>query len=192
MQIWYILHRSYPLASLGCLPQSRHGGMITLMLIGLISDTHIPSAGKELSPQVAQAFGGVDLILHAGDLVVLSVLDWLGGIAPVLAAQGNEDGGLMGDARLKPAHILTLGGLRVGLVHELLLDLPLRQSLDVEVDVIVHGHTHEASLERRDGILLVNPGSPTYPRNRVDLPGNLALLEIRKGRARARILSLPR
>ena len=47
------------------------------MLIGLISDTHIPEAASELPPQVYKAFRGVDLILHGGDMHVIDVLDWL-------------------------------------------------------------------------------------------------------------------
>ncbi len=57
------------------------------MLIGLISDTHIPWAVKELPPEVGEAFRGVDLILHAGDIYSHAVLDELERIAPVLAAK---------------------------------------------------------------------------------------------------------
>src|SRR3989304_6377645 len=72
------------------------------MRIGLISDTHIPEAGRDLWPQVYDAFLGgnpagprVDLILHAGDMHVTDVLDWLEervGV-PVLACRGNGDDG---------------------------------------------------------------------------------------------------
>ena len=61
--------------------------------IGLISDTHIPEARDELWPQVFDVFKGVDLILHAGDIHDLIVLDQLADIAPLWAARGNgEDG----------------------------------------------------------------------------------------------------
>ena len=63
------------------------------MLIGLISDTHIPEAASELPPKVYKAFRDVDLILHGGDMHIIDVLDWLEGIAPVLGAKGNGDGG---------------------------------------------------------------------------------------------------
>jgi Calcineurin-like phosphoesterase superfamily domain len=55
--------------------------------IGLISDTHIPVAAKHLWPQVYEAFRGVDLIMHGGDLMVTDVIDWLEEIAPVLAVE---------------------------------------------------------------------------------------------------------
>ncbi len=59
------------------------------MRIGLISDTHIPESRKELWPQVFSAFRGVDLILHAGDIYELYVIDELSQVAPTYAARGN-------------------------------------------------------------------------------------------------------
>src|SRR3990172_8453756 len=63
------------------------------MRIGLISDTHIPTAGRDLWPQVYAALRGVDLIMHAGALHDPAVLDWLEPLAPVLAVSGNGDYG---------------------------------------------------------------------------------------------------
>ena len=65
--------------------------MMMAMRIGLISDTHIPVAAPKLWPQVFDAFRGVDLIMHGGDLMVPDVIDWLEEIAPVLAVEGNGD-----------------------------------------------------------------------------------------------------
>ena len=87
------------------------------MRIGLISDTHIPTAAKELWPQVYDAFRGVDLIMHAGDLMVPEVIDWLAEVAPVMAVWGNGD--FRGwqrtvppdDPRLSEAKVLTVGEL---------------------------------------------------------------------------------
>ncbi len=66
--------------------------MESLLRIGLVSDTHIPEAGRELPPQIYEAFAKVDLILHAGDMHIIEVLDWLESLAPVVAARGNGDG----------------------------------------------------------------------------------------------------
>jgi len=74
------------------------------LLIGLISDTHIPDAAMALPPQVWEAFRGVDLILHAGDIFEVPVLDQLGGISPVLAAQGDSDyAEVRNDSRVRSA-----------------------------------------------------------------------------------------
>lgn len=168
------------------------------MMIGLISDTHIPSAGKEPPLEVREAFRGVDLILHAGDLHVLSVLDWLQEIAPVLACRGNGDSRLPEDHRLKETQTVTVDGLRIGLSHDLPLpeEPPWRTLENImtryfgsPVDVIVFGDTHVEIIDTYKGVLLVNPGSPNLPHN-VEKLGTVALLEVKNGRAEARIIHL--
>ena len=49
------------------------------MRVGLISDTHLPSLMRqldELGPECARFLETCDLILHGGDIVSRSVLDW--------------------------------------------------------------------------------------------------------------------
>ncbi len=89
------------------------------MRVGLLSDTHIPKAEKELPPELMEASRGVDLILHAGDIYITSVLDDLERIAPVLAARGDDDhGDTLTDQRVKEKHILELEGKTLWLIHE--------------------------------------------------------------------------
>lgn len=54
--------------------------------IGLISDTH-----GLLREEAVQALGGVDLIIHAGDIGSEEVIRELRKIAPVIAVRGNCD-----------------------------------------------------------------------------------------------------
>lgn len=168
-----------------------------LMRIGLIADTHIPSMAKELPPQVAKAFAGVDLIFHAGDLHVLSVLDDLEQTAPVIAVRGNGDCWIPQDPRLKDTYLLGVEGVSIGLTHA--LEYPESRSWSIEqsmerdfkeaVDVIVFGDTHVAMVEEYKGILLINPGSPTLPNGIMRL-GTVAILEVAQGKAQAAILQL--
>ena len=78
--------------------------------IGLIADSHIPEAMPELPGQVRDVFADVDLILHAGDMHGLEVLDWLEQTAPVLAVRGNGDEGGGGRAvtRMSNAFVVTI------------------------------------------------------------------------------------
>ncbi len=174
------------------------------MRIGLISDTHIPEAGSELPKQVYEALAGVELILHAGDMHVIEVLDWLEKIAPVLGARGNGDGDGArpdfpdDDPRVKEAHVLRVEGLVVGLTHGFPLpeeapwttldDLMLRK-LGQRVDVIVCGDTHVPMNCRREGVLFVNPGSPTLPRQMYGL-GQVGVLTIVGATASVEIIDL--
>jgi len=57
------------------------------MLIGLISDTHIPDRARELPEKVIEAFENVELIIHAGDLTSPKVIEELENIAPVMAVR---------------------------------------------------------------------------------------------------------
>ena len=171
------------------------------MRIGLIGDTHYPEAGP-LWDEAYDALRDVDLILHAGDLHVVEVLDWLEercGV-PVLAVRGNGDDGSGGrplcpeDPRMKPVQVIDAGGLRVGMVHDATLpEWPPHRTLESimehhfggPVDVLIHGDTHVPEIEMMRGVLLVNPGSPTFPRNLTRRLGTVGFVEIDRGVARA-------
>jgi hypothetical protein len=168
-----------------------------IMRIGVVADTHIPRDVKALPPHVREAFKGVDLVLHAGDIYVPSVLDELATMAPVLAARGSGDWDLPEHHRLKDRHIIDAEGFRLGLIHATVLAelprRPLEKTMESEfgkhVDIVVFGHTHVASIERYEGVLLANPGSPTLPNGLFEL-GTVALLEINKGDVKASIVKL--
>lgn len=181
------------------------------MKIGLISDTHIPSAGPEPPAQVAQAFEGVDLILHAGHAYVPSCLEWLGRIAPVRSTESWIEGAGESLTRNGQVLVMELEGHTVGMAHELILRslgddvLPgtigrsfppgesfreaLRGIFGQPVDVVVFGYTHEAMVETHDEILLVNPGSPSLVRQQVRL-GTVGILELTGEIRQARVIDL--
>jgi putative phosphoesterase len=168
--------------------------------IGLISDTHIPEARKTLWPQVYEAFDGVDMIMHAGDIHELYVLDSLEEVAPVYAARGNgEDGGggrpvQPEDARVKYAWMLQLEGMWIGLTHYVPMpERPPNFTLarwlerffpERTPDVIVSGDTHREQIAEVQGVLCVNPGSPTYPHNYDTQFGTIGFLELADSEAR--------
>ena len=137
------------------------------MLIGLISDTHIPDRARILPQNVIDAFSDVDLILHAGDLTSPKVIEELEEIAPVMAVQGNMDraNGIL----LPKAKIIEAEELRIGLVHGEVYPRADSQQLlylarELDVDILVSGHSHQPKIEQSEGILLLNPGSPIVPR----------------------------
>ncbi len=169
------------------------------MIIGLLSDTHIPDHAKELPAQLKEVFHGVDLILHAGDIYTLSVLDELECIAPVLASSGDDDFfSVTTDKRVKEEHFLTIEGITIWLKHITWWQpneangypyYSAAHQPEKIPDIIVFGHTHEASLEEQKGVILINPGSPTFPHYRREL-GTVGLLTIKSGKAEAQIIQL--
>ncbi|MFA6450355.1 MAG: metallophosphoesterase family protein [bacterium] len=137
--------------------------------IGVISDTHIPTAARALPAMISDLFDGVDMILHAGDLVSESVLDDLALIAPVMAVRGNMD--LSSEFNpLKRIVDIEGEGVLIGLIHGWGApgDLPMRVLGEFEKkpkpDCIVFGHSHQPFNEFFGGVLMFNPGSPTDKR----------------------------
>lgn len=179
------------------------------MKIGLISDTHVPSVGNT-PPEVARAFAGVDLILHAGDILIAACLDWLEAIAPVVAVE-NPPSALLQDPRVEVQRVIEVEGWTIGMVHDLIIPgtgfepipgaidrlYPPGRSLPAAleilfgrpIDIMVFGHTHRALVEEHQGILFINPGSPALP-NQLRKLGNVGILEIANGTRRARIVDL--
>ena len=134
--------------------------------IGVISDTHIPGCGKHIPGIILDAFKQVDLIIHAGDIVSLGVIDELKSVcAKVVAVVGNMD-----QEEIKKKYplkqVLEILGHRVGLMHGAGAALNLLQLLkdnfrDDHCDLIIFGHSHKPMNERMDGVLFFNPGSAT-------------------------------
>ena len=141
-------------------------------LVGVVSDTH-----GLLRPEVVKALQGVERIVHAGDVGSPSVLEELRAIAPVVAVRGNNDRGDWA-SRLPLTEVVEVGEALLYLIHDLgELDL---DPAAAGFHVVVSGHSHRPKLERRDGVLYLNPGS-VGPR-RFKLPIAFALLRV-KGRS---------
>ena len=146
--------------------------------LGVVADTHCPEFLDRLPPRLMEALGGVDLILHAGDISAQGTLDELRRIAPVEAVRGDHDRAL---PSLPASREVTVEGKRIVIVHgnrshwieepsTLLWTLSLgyftphsglpralRRRFP-DADAIVFGHTHRAHAETIDGVLLFNPG----------------------------------
>lgn len=138
------------------------------MRIGVISDTH-----GLLRPQAVAALKGVELIIHAGDIGEPGILEALERIAPVQAVRGNTDRGEWA-RKLPLTQVVEVGEVQLYVLHEIF-------TLDLEPQAagfagVIFGHSHRPHLERKNGILYLNPGS-AGPR-RFTLPVTLAYLEV--------------
>jgi putative phosphoesterase len=138
------------------------------MLIGVISDTH-----GLLRPEAVEALAGSDLILHAGDVGEAGILEKLAKIAPVIAVRGNVDSGAW-SARLRDRERIECQGALLYMLHDVnMLDL---DPAAAGIHAVISGHSHKPVLQKRDGVLYLNPGS-AGPR-RFKLPVALARLRI--------------
>jgi putative phosphoesterase len=127
-------------------------------LIGIISDTH-----GQLPDSVAEAFKGVNLIIHAGDIGDPNIIDALNKIAPTIAVRGNTDFGQWAD-RLAAEETVEINQTLIVVLHDV---FRLKSKPDaVAPDVVISGHTHRPQHEENQGVLYINPGSAGYPQIR--------------------------
>lgn len=148
--------------------------------IGLISDTH-----GYLDSVVIEVFAGTDLIIHAGDIGIPEILQALSAVAPVKAVRGNMDHGPW-SSTLPETEIVEAGEVLLYVLHD-------RQRLDLDPSAagfgaVISGHSHRPLIEKRNGILYLNPGSASQPR--FHHPATVALLTIADETADARIIEL--
>lgn len=139
-------------------PRNASNGMDAgIIRVGVVSDTH-----GYLNPAIASIFGGVQRIIHTGDIESPAILTALARIAPVNPVRGNMDLGKWA-AALPREDVLTVGGVTICALHDL-----TRLSLDPEsagIDVVLSGHTHRAEASWQGGCLFLNPGSASLPRH---------------------------
>jgi putative phosphoesterase len=148
----------------------------------LISDTH-----GLLRPEVIDFVRGSARIVHAGDVGDPAILDALSALAPLTVVRGNNDRGPWAEA-LADTDTIAVEGVLLHVLHDLAtLDL---DPAAAGIGVVVSGHSHKPRIERRDGVLYVNPGS-VGPR-RFSLPIAAAELLIEGGEVRAHIVEFPR
>jgi putative phosphoesterase len=148
--------------------------------VGVISDTH-----GLLRPEAVEALAGSDLIIHAGDVGDPAIIDRLRAIAPVFAVRGNIDKGNWA-ARLPMTELVEAGGRLLFVLHDIAeLDL---DPAAAGFAAVVFGHSHQPLIERRDGVLLLNPGS-AGPR-RFKLPIAVARVRVSAQRLEAEIIEL--
>ncbi len=156
------------------------------MRIAVLSDTHL-RVGKSLPRFVWEQLTQIDMIIHAGDLTHMGLIEELSCIAPVRAVRGNCDSW---DVSLPDRDIIECENLRIGLIHGDSgkgISTPDRAYYAFEntpVDLIIFGHSHIPFMEWRNGIFMFNPGSPTDKRR--ELQYSFGILELTQGQLRAK------
>ncbi|HEY0542224.1 MAG TPA: metallophosphoesterase family protein [Actinoallomurus sp.] len=162
------------------------------MRVVAVSDTHAPRRWKGCPPAVAEHLRDADLILHAGDVCVPSVLDELAAYAPVKVVLGNNDGPDVAAWGAPETLEFELDGLPTAMVHD--SGSAVRRTARMSrrfpgAELVVFGHSHIPMDETGDGVRIFNPGSPTDRRRQPH--GTIGLLAIEDGRLiEARIVAV--
>ena len=128
--------------------------------VGVISDTHLTQPIEELTDLLRGPFRDAEVILHAGDITEMAVLDAFAE-KEVIAVCGNMDSQIVRE-RLPAKRIWQAGKFRIGLIHGWGGKQGVEERIRGEfegVDCIVYGHTHASASRRQDGVYYFNPGS---------------------------------
>ncbi|MFI5613817.1 metallophosphoesterase family protein [Amycolatopsis sp. NPDC051903] len=135
------------------------------MRLLFLADTHLPKRAKELPEEVWAEVARADVVVHAGDWVDLDAFDQLAVAAKrLIGVYGNNDGPELREWLPEIARV-TLGGLRLAVIHETGAARGREARCDAkfpDADLLVFGHSHIPwDTVTPGGLRLLNPGSPT-------------------------------
>ena len=149
-------------------------------LIGVISDTH-----GRLPRSAVKVFSDVDLIIHAGDIGEPDILKTLEKVAPTKAVRGNMDTGNWA-LKLPKNEVIKIEQILLYVLHD--VNRLKLQPDSTAYDAVISGHTHRPAVEKKHGMLYINPGSAVQPR--FGYPPSVALLRIKNNAVQARLIEL--
>ena len=135
------------------------------MKIGVISDTHLDHMSDDLGARILKHFKDVDMILHAGDVVEQSVLDFFSDKDVKLVAGNMDSWEIKQRAPIK--QVIVIEGYKLGMIHGWGSPIGIEDRILNEfdsIDILVYGHTHNAAWFTKSGVQFFNPGSPTDKR----------------------------
>jgi hypothetical protein len=158
------------------------------IMIGVISDTHIPTRARKIPSEVFQIFQGAKYIIHAGDFVAPEAIGELEKIAPVVGVKGNMDFPAIDFPEVNSLEVM---GWRIGIIHDSFSPFRMRKMKRVaeenNFNVLIFGHTHRPFIKKEGGVLFLNPGSPTNP---LLTKPSVAILKVSKNKIEAEIIEL--
>ncbi|MEE8317845.1 MAG: metallophosphoesterase family protein [Candidatus Omnitrophota bacterium] len=132
------------------------------MKIGVISDTHLKGVNTQLIRLYQDYFSDVDMIIHAGDIVSIEIIDFLRQ-KPLHVVHGNMDNMDIKE-RFPEKKIVEVGGFRLGLIHEWNSPFGVERKIRSEfnnVHAIIYGHSHRPANHIDKGVIFFNPGAAT-------------------------------
>jgi putative phosphoesterase len=172
------------------------------ILVGIISDTHIPSRANDLPKEIFEVFKNTDLVIHSGDIENLETLKKLEKIKKVIAIEGNSDQKETKE-KLPEGISLKIYNWKIGIIHSpfpfwlgshfnFVQEMAAKRLAEKEnFDILIFGHTHRPLLKeinlKGKKILLINPGSAAIP---FFTQPSVAILKISQKDFEAKIINL--
>jgi putative phosphoesterase len=134
------------------------------MRIAVLADTHVNTI-EHLPKRIIDTISTVDLIIHAGDLTDVQVLEELKRLKVVKAVHGNMDSTEL-KATLPAKEIVEIECKRIGITHgsgsPWGIEERVKKMFELDrIDIIVYGHSHQSQNTVINNILFFNPGKAT-------------------------------
>lgn len=135
------------------------------MRIIIISDTHIPKRSRGIPSLILKEIEKCELIIHAGDFTNFETVKFLESLNKFYGVAGNMDEKEVWEY-LPEKRIIEINNKKIGIIHgfgsPIKIETKILKKFEGEnVDIIIYGHTHRASIKNYKNVLLLNPGSPT-------------------------------
>ncbi len=133
------------------------------MKILIVSDTH---RHNENYLKVVEKVSPVDMVVHCGDIEGSEYLIAESAGCPVQMVMGNND--FFSD--LSREKEFRIGKYKVWLTHghnyyvSMSNEYIKNEARARGADIVMYGHTHKPQIDYDDGVIALNPGSLTYPR----------------------------
>lgn len=133
------------------------------MRILIVSDTHRKDDNFLLA---LEQTGAVDMVIHCGDVEGSEFVLQEWAQCPMEVVAGNNDF----FCSLPSESEFEIEGYRVWLTHghsyyvSMGYEIIKSEAAAREVDIVMCGHTHRPIVDCEDGVILINPGSLSYPR----------------------------
>jgi len=136
----------------------------------VLSDTHIKHKEQldDLHRIIKPYLDDVDVIFHAGDTASMVAVDFFNGLKVSYIVAGNMDDS-QASYYLPDKLLVDFGGFKIGITHGWgnstgIVGRVFDYFAVNEVDAIIFGHSHQPYIGRKNGVLMLNPGSPTDKR----------------------------
>jgi putative phosphoesterase len=133
------------------------------------------------------------LIIHAGDITQLNVINELEKIAPVIAVHGNMD---PPDVKRKLPELNTIEfhGKKIGIIHDpdtlYGMDKMKRIAKENDLNILAFGHAHKPFIKHVDNVLFINPGSLNDPLPPILMKPTVGLLIITENKVEPLIIKV--
>lgn len=131
-------------------------------MIAVISDSHVPRRADGIPSKFIEVLKESELAVHCGDFTDESVKEKLEDHCDLIAVKGNCDFFDLPNSEKFEKNSFTFGvyhgtGISPRGHHPTLVKI----CGDLDADILLHGHTHKQEAVKKDGKILLNPGSCT-------------------------------